>query len=155
MAVNEHPIGGFRAYKKINGVEHQFYSFERNEADLKQEEFDNLAAEAINNAPTKLFSKTGRFVGFSINAVFRKKRTPKIIVQMQIKKEGQLTRKMITHRTNELTWRWIRREWKDFYEVSIDERIALQNKINLAKSLYEADISTAKIKIEDKLKQFN
>ena len=32
MAIQQHKTGGFRAYKKIGGVEYQLYSFDRTAA---------------------------------------------------------------------------------------------------------------------------
>ena len=154
MAVHKHESGGFRAYKKIHGIEHQIYSRDESEAHSQQAKLEEMAQRAIEIAPQKIFHKNGKFYGFSIGKVIRKNREPCIYARMQLQKKGEKFRKEFRHQTIELTWAWIRREWKDFYELSVDERIALQDEISIAKSLYEVEIKRAVIELKNlKLKK--
>ena len=147
MSVTVHPIGGFRAYKKINKVEHQFYSFDKCEADAKQAEFELLANEAISNAPKKLFSEDGRFIGFRINCCFRRERRTCIEIRQQITGVSGLVRQQTSYKTIELMWQWIREQWVTFHDLSVDELIRFSNEIKRAKALYEADVFNAKVKV--------
>ncbi len=91
MAAHAHPTGRFRAYKKINGREHQFYFKTLEEAEAKQAELDRMSRLK----PKKVFSDCGRLIGFRF---YRHRRNGSISMRVQVRINGK------DHRT-EYVWR--------------------------------------------------
>lgn len=151
MGVHKHESGGFRAYKKINGVEHQFYSYDESECDTKQLEYDALAVKTAKRKGPSLFNKSGRLSGFTIAAQIRKNRTPWIDAKKQITKEGEIQRDQITVKNINDAVAWLVKEWVEFHQLTADQLIKLSGEIKVAKALYLADISKANLKIEKAL----
>lgn len=77
MAAHPHKTGGYRAYKKIHGFEHQFYSLDENIARKKQYEFDQKSKIAQSLKANSMFAKCGRLIGARI---YLDKRPSKAII---------------------------------------------------------------------------
>lgn len=148
MGVTLHKHGQYRAYKKINCKEYQFYFADKNEADKKQAELDELALNTLKPLKERLFNKDGRFIGFRVSLYKRKGRMQSIVAKQQITGSNGIERDSMTHQTNELTWSWIKSRWVKFHNLHVDKLIELSNEIKLAKALYESDIVKCKIEIK-------
>ena len=150
MGVTLHKHGKYRAYKKINCKEYQFYFSDKKEADRKQIELDELALNTPIPLKARLFNKDGRFIGFRVSLYKRKGRKQSIIAKQQITGVNGIVRDSMTHQTNELTWRWIKTRWLNFHNLHVDKLIELSDEIKLARALYESDIIKYKIEIKQK-----
>lgn len=138
MAVNKHPFGGYRAYKKINGREYQFYSRDRTVAEKKQKELDSLSALKSK----KVFSKCGRFKGVRINLIIRDGRKPKIVACVQVGPYRKQTKKEYVYKgIFEDMWKWIISQWKYYYSLYPQDVIDYYDQIKKAKIIYISDLS--------------
>lgn len=148
MSVTIHETGGYRAYKKINGKEYQFYSHDIKECDVKQIEFDLLAFKF---KKSKLFNKKGTLTGFTICAVLRKGRAPSIVAKKQITGKNGIEREelKVTNVTDAIAW--MLAIFVDFHHLKSEQLIKLSSEIKLAKSIYLVDINKAKLKIEQSI----
>lgn len=144
MGVHKHETGGYRAYKKINGKEYQFYSFDEIECNNKQIEFDQLA---LTTAKVTLFNKNGRFNGFSIGLIIRKNAKPYISARKQIVKRGELHKEEKTIKNTHDSIAWILESWSEYYDLNHKQLMDFSYKIKLAKALYLLDIIKAQEKI--------
>ncbi len=131
MACRPHPTGGHRAYKKINGVEVQVYSRDKSVAEAKQKELDALAALK----PARVFSKSGRLVGFRI----RKHHNGGINMEMQLKKKRGT--KSLSSNTFEEVWQWTKENWKFGHDLTTPDVASYSNELKTAKRLYLDDLA--------------
>lgn len=134
MSVLPHPTGGYRAYKKINGKEFQFYSFNKAEADKKQEYFNALSSLKSKN----VFSGCGRLCGFRVRKDRRPERNGSISMVMQTK----LRKKEYKYKSNfELFWKTTKDLWKENYDLTSADMKSYSVQLKTAKRIYIADLS--------------
>lgn len=140
MAVTKHPLGNFRAYKKVNGEVYQTYHHTHYEAAIKQAEYEKIAESAIRTKTKKLFNANGRFIGFSVLLRNRKGRKSKIVIQKQVTVDGIVRREQFSHITTELSISWMVEKFIEVHNLDSDALIELSIQIKRAKSLYMSDI---------------
>jgi hypothetical protein len=141
MSVTKHKTGGFRAYKKINGEEYQFYSHDINECHVKQHKFDKLAQDTKKITPVKHFDKVGFFFGFSL-ALRRKKNSYdcynySLFMRKQLYIDDKAMRAQCTGNCADMV-NFAFNSWCEFFNISDDQLIDYAHKIQKAKSLYTA-----------------
>jgi hypothetical protein len=139
MAIHQHQTGGFRAYKKIGGVEYQLYSFDLKEAVSLQDMLEKKSRIAKSLRMPKLFSVCGRLVGLRVRTY---KKTNKPTFQLQFAIDGK--QKKIEHLYKgdfENNWKIFLKLWRDHFTISVHEIIEFKEKIVKAKRLYMQDIS--------------
>ncbi|CAA0078541.1 Uncharacterised protein [BD1-7 clade bacterium] len=125
MAAHSHPTGRYRAYKKINGREHQFYFRTLEEAQAKQKELDSMARLK----PKKVFADCGRLVGFRF---YRHKRNGHVAMRVQVRIKGK------DHRTEYV--------WRDSFEALWNKTIDLWSSLH---GLHSTDLRDYREKIRD------
>lgn len=131
MACKPHPTGGWRAYKKINGREYQYYSRNKKDAEKKQREYESLAQLK----PKRVFDTKGRLLGFKIQQHQR----GTIDMRMQLK--GENKSKSLTGFTFETVWRWTLKHWKSINELTTADIAAYTTELKAAKRIYLNDLS--------------
>lgn len=135
MAVQQHPSGLHKAYKKINGFEYQYYYKHKSSADKKQRELDALAALK----PKKVFANDGRLLGFRIKAHYR---YGHLAMCMQLTVEGKRKTKQITcNQAFETVWKQTKRWWREHHELDQDCFKTYAKELKAAKRLYLNDLS--------------
>ncbi|MDX1451113.1 MAG: hypothetical protein R3183_01060 [Oleiphilaceae bacterium] len=133
-----HKTGGYRAYKKINGREFQFYFRDKASADKKQEELNALASLA--SKPP--FSKCGRLLGFRIHLRNRAGRKPYIMVKVQIGPQNQQFKKDWKYTgLFEDNWTKMKSLWMELHNLSLRNTAEYAKELKAAKRLYMADVA--------------
>ncbi len=131
MACKPHPTGGYRAYKKINGKEHQYYSRSKQEAEKKQKEFDALASLK----PKRVFDISGRLVGCKI---FRHHNGG---INMNIQLKGLHKSKSLGAYKFETVWGWTKEHWKHHHQLTPADIADYTKELKRAKRIYLNDLS--------------
>jgi hypothetical protein len=146
MAVHKHSIGGFRAYKKINGVEYQLYSFDENEALKMQADLDAKSKIMSSLKSPKLFSKCGRLIGLRVRQY---KKTNRSMFQLQVSADGkQKKTERIYKNSFEFMWKMFITFWREHFNLSVVDVREYKVEMKKAKRLYMQDIYN----FENKLK---
>ncbi len=133
-----HPTGGYRAYKKVNGREFQFYSQDKAEADRKQQEL-NALARLKTKSP---FSSCGRLIGYRIKPEVRMDRNPAVVVKVQIGKKSTSWR-FSPDGSFEAGWHKVVAHWKEAHGLLPQDVAAYASKLRAAKRLYRDDVDLA------------
>lgn len=134
MAVQQHPSGLHKAYKKINGFEYQDYFAKESDADKRQRELDALAALK----PKKVFTTNGRLLGFHIKAHHR---YGHVAMCMQLVVDGKRKTKQITcNQSFERVWRQTKTWWRQYHGLDIDCFKTYAQELKQAKRLYLSDL---------------
>lgn len=132
MALLPHSTGTYRAYKKINGKEYQFYFTDLNEAERKQAELDSLAK--LNPKPS--FRKSGHIVGFRL----RKDRRPgRGAISMKIQKKDFHKEYKYNGNFNEF-WKRTIELWKEINGVTKEDVAGYRKELREAKRVYMKEI---------------
>ena len=146
MAVNKHPTGGFRAYKKIFGVEYQLYSFDENHARKLQEELNIRSDIAKSLKGTKLFSRCGRLVGLRVRMY---KKTNKPMFQLQYSVNGKQKKiERMCKQSFETMWKLFLGLWRESLNLSVRDTIECKEQMTKALNfksliLYPANLATS------------
>lgn len=141
VQAKSHPTGKYRAYKKINGKEYQFYSKNKVEADREQERLERMASLA----PRRVFALCGRLIGFRVMVRRRQNRSPCIYMQKRIGRQtspserGQFT----YDQSFEEMWLWAKKEWKAYYALTARDMAEYSHQLKAAKRLYMSDVGKA------------
>jgi hypothetical protein len=139
MAIQQHKTGGFRAYKKIGGVEYQLYSFDRKAAINLQAMLDKKSQIAKSLRMPKLFSTCGRLVGLRVRTY---KKTNKPTFQLQFSVNGKQKKIERQYKGSfENNWKIFLKLWRDSFNLSALEITEFKSEIIYAKRLYMQDIS--------------
>jgi hypothetical protein len=139
MAIQQHKTGGFRAYKKIGGVEYQLYSFDRKAAVNLQAMLDNKSQVAKSLRMPKLFSTCGRLVGLRVRTY---KKTNKPTFQLQFSVNGKQKKIERQYKGSfESNWKIFLKLWRDSFNLSVLDISDYKPEIINAKRLYMQDIS--------------
>jgi hypothetical protein len=138
MAVNKHPSGGFRAYKKINGITHQRYSFDQRFAQKMQDELD-AKSRAVNALKGRsIFHADGRLIGLRVRDY---KKTNRATFQLQVLVDGKQKKTERFFKSSfEVTWKIFFTLWREHYSLSMTDIISYKEKITKAKRLYMQDV---------------
>lgn len=131
MALLPHKSGCWRAYRKINGKEYQFYSKDYKIAKTKQEYFDSIAQLHTRN----IFNTSGRLSGVGIA-----KNRNKLYLKMEITRSNTKFRK-----TFSLESRSLRQAFKEMIPYLKEARGLISmheyaSQVKMALSLYQSDI---------------
>lgn len=138
MAVNKHPTGGYRAYKKIFGVEHQFYTLDKHEAEKIQSNLDNKSNVAYSFKSPTLFSRCGRLVGLRVRAY---KKTYKPTFQLQVTVNGKQKKTEVLFKDSfEVMWKQFFKLWREHFNLLIVDTLDYKEEIKKAKRLYMQDV---------------
>jgi len=142
MAVHPHKTGGYRAYKKIHGVEHQFYSLDENIALQKQQELDQKSKLAKSLKAKPMFAKCGRLIGARIYLDNRpsKKTTIKMRVQLSINGKQRHSEKTYLG-LFEPCWLHAFEAWRNHYNLTPQDVLDHKKQLVRAKQLYIQDVS--------------
>lgn len=145
MGLRTHPTGGYRAYKKIDGVEYQFYSRDYNEAKEKQEYFEQLASLKAK----QVFSACGRLKGCRLN-IYRRKGRPAIIIGRVATGPFRAQKTLeIRYKGNfEVVWKFIKQEWKKAYKLTSGDMSDYRIEIKEANRLYIYDLGKLESELE-------
>lgn len=139
-----HSSGLYRAYKKINGKEYQFYFKKKLDADNKQKELNSLSKLV----PKNPFSSCGRLIGFRLRLRRRKGRKPCIIVRMQVGVSGNQTQAEIRYQDSfEKLWSIMRMKWIEAHSLLPHDVSGYRAELKTAKRIYMQDLS----ELEDQL----
>jgi hypothetical protein len=138
MAVNIHPTGGHRAYKKIHGIEHQFYSFNEDEAHEKQREFEAKSRLANALKAKNMFAKCGRLIGLRVR---KYKKTNKITFQLQVSVNGKQKKIESLYKLGfEAEWCKYLKLWQKHFGLSAVDLLDDKKQLIIAKRLYMQDV---------------
>lgn len=138
MGALPHKTGGYRAYKKINGREFQFYFRDQTSAEKKQMELDALASLA-GKSP---FSKCGRLLGFRIHLRQRAGRKPYIMVKVQVGPHKNQYKKEWKYRGSfEENWAAMKTKWMELHGLSKRDVADYAKELKAAKRLYIQDVA--------------
>jgi len=138
MAVNKHATGGFRAYKKILGTEHQFYFADKSEADAMQSTLEAKSDLAHSLSSPTLFSRSGRLIGLRVR---KYKRTNKPTFQLQVTVNGkQKKTELLFQKSFEPLWTVFFKLWREHFHLSVVDTIDYKDEILKAKKLYMQDL---------------
>lgn len=142
MAVHPHKTGGFRAYKKIHGIEHQFYSLDESKAQQKQDEFEKKSKLAHSLKANALFARCGRLIGARVYLDRRpsKKTTIKMRVQLSVNGK-QRTREKTYSGKFEPCWQHALEVWRGHFNLTTQDIIEHKQELMKAKQLYINDVS--------------
>jgi len=137
MPVNKHPLGGFRAYKQINGTVHQRYSFDEKVALIIQADLDEKSKVYKSLQSANLFSQCGRLVGLRIRTY---KKTGKLTFQLQVTVNGKQKKTEYLYKGSfESTWNIFFKLWREHFGLSVIDGIHYKEQIIKAKRLYMQD----------------
>lgn len=138
MAVSKHPTGAFRAYKQINSIVYQFYSFDECEAQAKQIKLEQKSYLYKNLKSPRLFSSCGRLVGLRVRTY---KKTNKATFQLQISVNGKQVKTEHKFKNSfETMWATFFTLWCNHFALSPRDRIDYKEQIIKAKRLYMQDV---------------
>lgn len=136
MSVHKHPTGGFRAYKKILGVEHQFYSKSEELANKEQEKFEVKAALYTSLKFNNVFSPCGRLMGLRVITINKGQKVIKPVFLLQVSVNGKQVKTQETIKNKfESHWRTFIKLWKEHYDLDTKDFIEIKKEIIAAKRL--------------------
>ena len=144
MAVTTHPTGGYRAYKKINGFEHQYYFRRLSDAERKQRDLEALASLK----PSVKFAKCGRLHGIRIYCRARKGRRKYVFASVQISPYPK--RELLYSGCFEDFWKDILRTWRECRSLTSADIAGYSKELRVAKRLYLSDFSEADEKLDQR-----
>lgn len=138
MAVHEHSSGGFRAYKKIFGTEHQLYFKEKSQADEAQVELNRKSRAAHSLRGPSLFSDCGRMKGLRIR---KYKKTTKVMFQLQVGINGKQVKTERMYKTSfEFMWGIFLKLWMEHFNLNARDLVGFKCEIRKANRLYMQDL---------------
>lgn len=141
MAAHPHATGGYRAYKKILGHEHQHYFPSQEQAEKKQAELEQLSRELTALAARKVFSSCGRIRGFRVVLRHRAGRRPRLFMRIQRQQAGARRCKEVRYEGRfDAFWRRVRDEWAAINDLSPQDVAGYSRELRRAKQLYIADV---------------
>jgi hypothetical protein len=156
MAVHKHTTGGFRAYKKINGIEYQFYSVDENEANEKQRVLETKSRLANSLKSTRLFSACGRLIGVRVYEDKRPSKKWSIKMMVQLTVNGKQFRKEKKYQGSfEPLWQHALTQWRSNLKLTLVDIFEYKVELSKAKRLYIHDVGTIEDKIQSLVQQNN
>jgi len=153
MAVHPHKTGGYRAYKKIHGIEYQFYSLDEHEAQEKQHEFENKSKIANSLKAQSIFAKCGRLIGarFYLDNRPSRKTTIKIRAQFSFNGKQRTTEKTYSG-LFEPCWLHAYNAWRKHFNLTAKDVLDYKMELSQAKRLYIQDVGQLESKfLQEKL----
>jgi len=138
MAVTKHETGGFRAYKQINGIVYQLYSFDEHEAQIKQLKLNSKSALFKSLKSPQLFSTCGRLVGLRVRQ-YKKTGRPTFQLQVSVNSKQNKTEHLYK-KSFEYMWSTFFKLWRNHFNLSPLDCIEYKKQIVIAKRLYMEDI---------------
>ena len=140
MAVNKHPSGGFRAYKQINGVIHQLYSFDECYIQKIQDELEAKSKVMSALKGPSMFHADGRLIGLRVRSY---KKTNRPTFQLQVPIDGKQKKTEHFFKASfEQTWTLFFKLWREHFTLSMTDTISYKAEVTKAKRLYMQDVYT-------------
>ncbi len=134
MAVHAHATGGFRAYKKINGIEYQLYAKDESKALALQHKLDKKKVEFSSLRSRQYFCPKDKLTGIGVRYLTAKK---SIVLIAQYTVNGKQVKKQKTYQGQfEQLWQFAIKQWREYFNINTHDYVEMMPQIKKAKRQY-------------------
>ncbi|WP_440874279.1 hypothetical protein [Thalassotalea sp. PLHSN55] len=146
MAVHPHATGGYRAYKKINGIEYQLYAKDENKALALQSQLDKKKRELSSLRSPQYFCPNDKLTGIGIRYLTAKK---SIVLIAQFTVNGKQVKRQKTYKGRfEQLWQFAIAQWRAHFNIDTQDYIDMTPQIKKAKRQYIQELGLLEERIK-------